>query len=101
MARATGVDFVVQKITTQLLFFLAEWWLDRTAGFPWYEEIFIKLPDIGEAENRIRSLILNTNGVASLESFDATFDGATRHSRITFRATTDAGEDTGEVIIDA
>ena len=100
MARVTEIDWIVQKITTLLLFFLGEWWLNRTAGFPWYQEIFVKTQDPAEADRKVKALILGVPGVKSILKYEGTFDAASRHNVITFEADTEFGE-TGEVSVSA
>lgn len=98
IARATGADFVVQSIRTRLKLYLGEWWLDLTAGVPWYQDIHVQPANVPQAEATLKATILGTAGVESLISFDATFDRQTRALVVTFEALTIYGPSGVEVI---
>ena len=97
LARVSEVDEVVQKITTQLLHFLGEWWLDLNSGTPWLQSILGQSPSGGEAESILKGIITNTPGVTELSAFKADLS-ARRSLSVTFEAQTDFG-DTGEVTV--
>ena len=64
---------IAQAIRVRLQFFLTEWFLDITAGTPWYESVFVKPANIPQIENIIKDRILQTEGVVNLESFDMSY----------------------------
>jgi hypothetical protein len=66
---------VAQAISTRLKLWMGEWFLDNTVGTPWLQSI------LGKSTNPdayIRSAILGTPGVVSLETFSGSFVGLTR-----------------------
>ena len=99
LARVSDIDEVVQKITTKLLHYLAEWWLNLNSGVPWFQSILGESADIAEAESILRRVITSTPGVTSLEEFEADLSPA-RVFSVTFEASTEFGG-TGEVVVSA
>lgn len=97
LSRVTEIDEVVQKITTQLLHFLGEWWLDLNSGTPWFQSILGESPSGGEAESILKNVITNTLGVTELIKFKADIDSA-RALAVTFEAATEFGP-TGSVTV--
>jgi len=98
LARAIGPDFVVQSIKTQLGMYLGEWWLDFTAGTPWFQQILVSPADISNAEATLKSIILGTDGVLEIVEFAADFDAKTRSFRVSFVVLTEFGPSGGVVV---
>lgn len=98
VARATGADFVVQAIRTRLLLYRGEWWLDLSAGVPWFEEILGWPGALRTAEVEIRRSITETPGVTELVSFDVQLDRRARDLRITFEVLTEYGPSDVETV---
>jgi hypothetical protein len=92
IATVTEGAQVAQAVRTRLRFYLGEWFLDTAAGVPWFQEILTKPANLSNAENRIKSEILGTEGVKELVKFSLTFDKRTRKLTVTFSATTIYGE---------
>lgn len=78
-AEATG-----QSVKTRLQLLREEWFLDTTAGVPYLQEICVKPENLPLAESEIKRTILETVGVASIESFELIFTPETR--RLVVRA---------------
>ena len=87
----TGAQ-VVQSVRSRLLAYLGEWFLDTSAGVPYFESIFTKPADILETESILKATILQTVGVATLDSFFIDFDSLTRKLSVSFEATTVDGD---------
>lgn len=83
---------ISQSIRTRLRFFLGEWFADESIGVPWFQSILVKAPNLGAIRSTLRNEILATRGVASVTTFDFTFDGATRTLSVRFSAVADTGE---------
>lgn len=68
---------VAQFVETRLLLMEGEWFLDQTVGTPWATEILgygtQPLYDMA-----IQQVVLDTQGVSSIESYSSDFDKATR-----------------------
>lgn len=80
----TGADFysdspeaVAQAIATRLKLWRGEWFLDRSEGTPYLEEVLgerrTRSPDVA-----VKQRILGTPGVTEIRSFSAVFDESTR-----------------------
>ena len=90
--RVTQAEQVVQHVRTRLLFYLGEWFLDTSAGVPYFQEIFLKPANIANVESRIKAQIIETPEVESLTSFSLDFNKTTRVVRIFFEARTIYGD---------
>lgn len=99
LARVSEGAEVAQKISTKLLHYLGEWWLDLNSGTPWFQSILGEADNLGEAESILKGVITTTPGVTSLISFTADLDIA-RVFSVTFEADTEFGS-TGEVSVSA
>ena len=81
-------DQVIQSVRTRLLTYREEWFLDLTAGLPYFQEIFTKPANLVFTEAAIKREILDTVGVEKLISFEFTFDRSTRILDIRYEAET-------------
>lgn len=85
----TNESVIQQRIKTTLQTFQGEWYLDRSLGVPYYEEVLQKNPDVG----RVRSLLLlavnSVRGVKEVLSFVVEFIPATRRFVVNFKVRTD------------
>lgn len=82
----TGAEGVASDIAARLQTFAGECFLDLGLGLPYFEEILGKHP-LPRIEEIFRQAILETPGVAGLESFSVTKTG--RALGVAFRASTD------------
>lgn len=82
IGRVVGVDEVRQHIKERIWFFYEEWFLDRDAGLPWFQEIFKKPEKKALADAYLKKEIIDTDGVEELLSFDSRFDYAKRAYQI-------------------
>ena len=92
IALVSDADEVAQHVSTRLRFFLNSWFLDRSAGTPWFEEIFVKPVNLANVESILKARVLGTDGVQSLERFAMTYDGQTRKLSVAMDATTIYGD---------
>ena len=76
MQLVDNLDNVEQHLKTRLLFYLQEWFLDTTAGVPYYTDVLIKNPNIPDIENILKSKILDTTNVQEILEFDSVFNNA-------------------------
>lgn len=83
---------IAQATRARLRLFRGEWFADLDAGVPWFTEVLVKNPNLVGIRATLRGTIADTVGVATIETFDLTFDSATRTLDLTFSLTTDAGE---------
>lgn len=68
---------VAQAVFTRLLLFQGEWFLDVGAGMPWYTQVLGN--NTGSLyDTAIKTLILNTAGVASIIAYSSSLDRVKR-----------------------
>lgn len=91
MSLVEGVDQVIQNCTIRLRFFLNEWFLDITAGIPYYQDFFIKAPNQIRIESVLKQEIIDTVGIETINSFSSTFDSSLRKFSVNFSAEADEG----------
>lgn len=75
-----------QRIAIRLLMFAGEWFLDLTAGVPYYREVFVKTPDLDLVRALFRAQVQSDLYVVDVPRMDLTFDAATRNLAIDFDA---------------
>lgn len=92
LAVVSGKKEIVQHVRVRLNFFLGEWFLDKKAGTPYYEQILKKPANLPRIETIIKNRILKTPGVDKLISFKMQYEGGnSRKLTITFSAKTVEG----------
>lgn len=94
----TGADFhqdspqaVAQAVRTRLLLFTGEWFLDTDDGTPWDTEVLGKYTT-STYDAVIKSRILGTQGVVSIDTYESKLDRQTRALSITATITTAYGQ---------
>lgn len=87
-----GDTDLAQKIKTRLLFVKGEWYLNPDLGIPYFEDIFIKNPDLSVVKAHFVSAILDVPGVESIISLDPTFNRAERTYYLDFVVKSAVGE---------
>ena len=85
VSRVKDARFVVQQVKSKLRTWLGEWFLDDTVGWV-NEQDFIKNYDASDLERRAREIILNTDGVKSIESINTNY--SQRKVTLRFKANT-------------
>lgn len=88
---SSGSDAVLQSIRQRLGFFKGEWFADENIGVPYWDSILIKNPSLPAIRELFRQEILNSPGVASVESISLDYTGTTRSLALSFTATADDG----------
>ena len=90
---------VAQAIKIRLSTVRGEWFLDTELGIPYFEDLFVKAPDLGRVRSIYRQEIIDTPGVLDVRTIDLDYAPATRELTISFNADSDAGEidDTVEI----
>lgn len=82
-------ESVAQAVLIRLKWFLAEWRLGPTLGFPYFEEVFVKNPNLTKIRFLLRDLVLGVEGVTSVQKADIIPDPRTREAKIIIVFTVD------------
>lgn len=90
-----------QAILIHLRWIYAEWRLGNTLGFPWFEDVFVKNPNIEKIKKDVRDTINEINGIkySTVDRVEYSAGGRTAHFYYT--AVTDEETFSGEVTLDA
>lgn len=64
-----GIDGLVQRLKIRLQVFLEEWFLDKTRGIPYFQQILEKGISYDEISNSIKLVISKTPDVEKITSF--------------------------------
>lgn len=86
-----GDDAIEQHLLIRLKFFLDEWFLDSRVGIPYYRDILIRNPNLDLIRNIYKTAVLDTPGIASVESIELDIDTASRTLNLSFACTLDSG----------
>ncbi len=93
-------DSVIQEIQIRLRWFLGEWKINPEWGLPYYEQVFVKNPNLAIIEDLLRTELLTIERVQSVESIKIKVDNRTRTAAIVFAVTVDNEKLEGEVTVD-
>jgi hypothetical protein len=87
---ATGAEAAAQNVRCRLLVMAGEWFLDTSAGVPWWQNPasgvrpIMGVPrDLRYAEAVIKGVILATDGISAINNFDSSWDSKTRKWTVT------------------
>lgn len=84
----SGLDATAQRLRISLRFFLGDWFLDLSAGIPYFESVFIKNPSLPVVNYILTRAILRDAAVIQINKFDLDLDRASRVATVDFRADT-------------
>jgi hypothetical protein len=83
---------IEQEILIRLQFIRGEWFLDTTAGLPYFDNILVKAPNLAAIRTIFVNEILASAGIKSVLSLELDFDRKARTLTVTFSANTDVGQ---------
>lgn len=92
---------VRQAILIHLRWFFGEWRFGPELGFPWFEEVFVKNPNLPKLRNLIRNEIKKVDGVVNVSVDNIVFDAKKREAKVTYKCTTTEEIFEEEVILNA
>jgi hypothetical protein len=92
-------DSVSQAIQIRLRWFLQEWRLGPMLGLPYYEEVFVKNPNLPRIQQIIRDEIMTVAEVTDALNVSVEVNAITRQAAIYFEAVTTEEIIRGEVCI--
>lgn len=95
----TGSAAAAQRVKARLLVLLGEWFLDTSAGVPWFNpgpdgalSIMGGPRNLQFAEAQVKKCILETDGIKAITLFNMTFNSQTRKLTVSTTVTTDDGD---------
>lgn len=87
-----GDEQIRQAILQNLQTFAGEWFLNTSIGIPYFQNIFVKNPNLDLIQLIFQNVIMGTPGVAQLNNFTFDYDNATRSLSISFIGVTSNGQ---------
>lgn len=88
----TGADAIAQHLAQRIKMFLGEWFLDTRKGVTYIQQIFVKNPNETVVDSALKTVIIQTPGVAKLTAFELQIDRSLRKLKLSFTAKTNDGE---------
>lgn len=88
----SGIDEIVQRLRIRFRTFLGEWFADQRIGFPWFQLVLVKRPNLALVRTYVRQLIITTPGVIAVSELRLTPAWGERSLVISFVARTTEGE---------
>lgn len=73
---------ITQAVTIRLKWFIGEWRLGPAFGFPYFEEVLVKNPNLTKIKFLLRDLIMTVEGVTGVGSIEIKTDPKTRDAKI-------------------
>ena len=67
VALSSMVECTAQRLKVRFSFFSGEWFLDRNAGTPWFQHIFVKAPQDAIIRTILGQVIRECPGVSKVE----------------------------------
>lgn len=84
LGEITVTESISQAIKIHLRWIFQEWRLGPELGFPYFEEVLIKNPNIPKIRQLVRSEILSIDGVTDAEVIGVDFNKAERKAVIQY-----------------
>lgn len=85
-------EYVRQKLYLKLSIFKGEYFLKKSEGLPYFEDILIKNPDLRYVEDLIKTKIFEIPEIEAITSFTLDLNSSTRVMTINFTATLETGD---------
>lgn len=78
------VDSIKQAVTVRLRWIYHEWKFAPEYGLPWFEEIFVKNPDVLRIKSIVRNEIVKVAGVNDARVTSVSYDAAARKASFAY-----------------
>lgn len=88
----SGAAKVVQSIRVRAQIFKGSWRYDRQIGMPYFQDILVFGASAELVRRRFQELIINTDGVLSIQSLNIRFDRTVGTIFVEFVCVADTGE---------
>lgn len=88
----TGNDETLQRVNINLHIMLGEWILDPNDGFDFFGKVANKKRGSTEPRQEIERVILGTEGIKNISSYEDSLNGATGKYKATIKVIFDDGE---------
>lgn len=98
IARVSKSDAIMQLVKTRLLTVQEEWFMDLSAGLPWYTKLLTKPTDLYRVRSYLSREIIATEGVDSLLSIELQYNSGERKLDVVFSYTDTYGNTVEGVI---
>lgn len=82
-------ESVRQAVKIRLKWIFSEWRLGPDYGFPWFEEVFVRNPNIPKIKQLVKDEIMKVDEVEDAEVIKAAYDPRTRTAAFTYTVTID------------
>jgi len=89
---------VAQSVLTRLRLWAGEWFLDTTEGTPWLQKVLGKSSKL-VYDIAIRTRVLGTQGVSSIENYSSTLDTTKRKLSLSMTINTIYGQAQIETVL--
>ena len=90
---------VRQDVKIRLQWFFEEWRFGPEFGLPYFEEVFVKNPNVDHIAQIVREEAAKAEGVTEVRNVRVTYDNNTRNALIAFMLITEYGSFREEVTI--
>lgn len=77
-------ESIRQAVIIRLRWFFAEWRFNPQAGFPYFEEVFIKTPNIPKIKGLLRAEVMSVEGVIDVKDIEIQQDNQKRSCDVSF-----------------
>ncbi len=86
-----GLAAIGQHVAMRLRSYKGEWFLDQNAGVPYFQEVLEKGTPAARIRAIFQRIILETDGIISVNSMTLDYDASARTLVVDFAATTTLG----------
>lgn len=80
----SGPEYVKQKLSSRLRFFLGEWFLDQRLGVPYFRDVLGQNPQLEVVRSIFRQVILSVQEVTTINRLDLAYDKDERTLGVSF-----------------
>lgn len=90
----SGIDQIKQNLKIRLRTFYGEWLFDTTRGIKFFEEIFVKQPNLSIVDSLIKQQVIETTDVTEIIEYSSEVNIVIRHLTVSLTVRTAFGDTT-------